>query len=290
MSSSGLKPHTGASCASADCTSTRMSPVCTGSGNGSAGGRPGSNSSSTSRPQTWPKRHPADEVLDVDAAVAQRAALLVGFGDLGLERDDALEPGQEVGRTSVSSRDGGGGGCAAAWWCPESSLVAGFLHCRGDGPHGAMLKPETDYDGDAFSEDLSAGPRRRSSGSSSAPSSGAVSVRAPCPAGAVLRDEPVCRARSRSRPRRVVVERLLSSRAPGSGRSRCTAPSCRGCGSRAARSSSSTCGGHAARRRGSSTASWWRRLRRGDADEGVVRGVPARVAGLHQGAPSRTWT
>ena len=55
MSSSGLNPHTGASCARADCTSTRMSPVCTGSGNGSAGGRPGSNSSSTSRPQTWPK-------------------------------------------------------------------------------------------------------------------------------------------------------------------------------------------------------------------------------------------
>ena len=49
------KPHTGASCASADCTSTRMSPVCTGSGNGSAGGRPGSNSLSTSSPHTWPK-------------------------------------------------------------------------------------------------------------------------------------------------------------------------------------------------------------------------------------------
>ena len=36
--------------------------------------------------------HRADEVLDVDAAVAQRAALLVGLGDLRRERDDALQP------------------------------------------------------------------------------------------------------------------------------------------------------------------------------------------------------
>ena len=38
----------------------------------------------------------ADELLDVDAAVAERAALAVGLGDLGLEGDDALEPGLEV--------------------------------------------------------------------------------------------------------------------------------------------------------------------------------------------------
>src|SRR2546422_226068 len=38
------------------------------------------------------ERHPADELLDVDPAVAQRGALLVGLGDLCLERDDALEP------------------------------------------------------------------------------------------------------------------------------------------------------------------------------------------------------
>lgn len=31
-----------------------------------------------------------DQVLDVDAAVAKGAALLVGFGDLRLERDDSL--------------------------------------------------------------------------------------------------------------------------------------------------------------------------------------------------------
>ena len=35
--------------------------------------------------------HLADEVLDVDAAVPQRATLLVGLGDLGGEGDDALE-------------------------------------------------------------------------------------------------------------------------------------------------------------------------------------------------------
>jgi hypothetical protein len=35
--------------------------------------------------------HPADEVLDVDAAIPQRTALPVGLGDLGRERDHALE-------------------------------------------------------------------------------------------------------------------------------------------------------------------------------------------------------
>jgi hypothetical protein len=36
--------------------------------------------------------HRADEVLDVDPAVAERAALLVGLRNLGRERDHALEP------------------------------------------------------------------------------------------------------------------------------------------------------------------------------------------------------
>ncbi len=35
---------------------------------------------------------PADDLLDVDAAVAEGRPFLVGFGDLGLERDDAFEP------------------------------------------------------------------------------------------------------------------------------------------------------------------------------------------------------
>jgi hypothetical protein len=42
-------------------------------------------------------RDPSDEVLDVDAAVAQRGAFLVRLGDLGLEGDDTLEPGLEHG-------------------------------------------------------------------------------------------------------------------------------------------------------------------------------------------------
>ena len=48
--------------------------------------------------------HLADEVLDVDAAVAQRAALLVGLGDLGLEGDDALESRHEVGHGVLPRR------------------------------------------------------------------------------------------------------------------------------------------------------------------------------------------
>jgi hypothetical protein len=35
--------------------------------------------------------HVADDVLDVDAAVAERSAVLVGLGDLGGEGDDAFE-------------------------------------------------------------------------------------------------------------------------------------------------------------------------------------------------------
>ena len=38
----------------------------------------------------------ADELLDVDAAIPERTALPVGLGDLGLERDNALEPWFEV--------------------------------------------------------------------------------------------------------------------------------------------------------------------------------------------------
>ena len=54
MSSSCFRPHDGDNMASALCTSTRTSPEWTGSGNGSAGGRPGLNSLSTSSPQTFP--------------------------------------------------------------------------------------------------------------------------------------------------------------------------------------------------------------------------------------------
>jgi hypothetical protein len=45
--------------------------------------------------------HLPDEVLDVDAAVAERAALLVGLGDLRLEGDDALEAGLEGGLSAM---------------------------------------------------------------------------------------------------------------------------------------------------------------------------------------------
>src|SRR4051812_9371788 len=53
MSMSSWKPHSGASIASALWTSTRASPERTVSGHGSAGGSPGSNCPSTSRPQTF---------------------------------------------------------------------------------------------------------------------------------------------------------------------------------------------------------------------------------------------
>ena len=46
------------------------------------------------------ERHLADEVLDVDSAVAQRAAVAIGLGDLGLERDHAFEAGLEIAHAS----------------------------------------------------------------------------------------------------------------------------------------------------------------------------------------------
>ena len=52
---------------------------------------PGSKLPSTSSPQTFSNGTVPDQVLDVDAAVAERPALAVGLGDLGVERDDALE-------------------------------------------------------------------------------------------------------------------------------------------------------------------------------------------------------
>ena len=39
----------------------------------------------------------ADQVVDVDAAVAQRPAVPVGFGDGGVERHHAFEAGDEAG-------------------------------------------------------------------------------------------------------------------------------------------------------------------------------------------------
>ncbi len=53
------------------------------------------------------ERDAADELLDVDAAVAQRAALAVGLCDLGGEGDDALEAGLDFAHV-LSLRPGPG--------------------------------------------------------------------------------------------------------------------------------------------------------------------------------------
>ena len=132
-------PTPGASIASADCTSTRMSPECTGIGNGSAGGRPGLKAPSTSRPQTFPKETWPDQVLDVDAAVAERAAFLVGFGDLRLERDDSFESGYEVGHQAAphDGCDSGLPGFATGCGC----RVGRSSRCGpGDAPRGCWSR------------------------------------------------------------------------------------------------------------------------------------------------------
>ena len=52
------------------------------------------------------ERHLADEIFDVDTAVAQRAAVAVRLGDLCLERDDAFETRLGVGQTVLLSSTG----------------------------------------------------------------------------------------------------------------------------------------------------------------------------------------
>src|SRR3954449_8126079 len=103
MSISGRRPHWGASVASAAWTSTRGSPERTASGCGSA--RPGAGPGAPAAPRADGQRlrlgraeaglertvdqqapdalirHGADELLDVDAAIAQAAALAIGLGD-----------------------------------------------------------------------------------------------------------------------------------------------------------------------------------------------------------------
>jgi hypothetical protein len=53
--------------------------------------QPGEEGAVHQQPPHLLERHRADQVLDVDPAVAERAAFLVRLGDLGRERDHALE-------------------------------------------------------------------------------------------------------------------------------------------------------------------------------------------------------
>ena len=48
------------------------------------------------RPHVAERDPLVDQILDVDAAIAQRAAVLVRLGDLGGEGHDALESGDEI--------------------------------------------------------------------------------------------------------------------------------------------------------------------------------------------------
>ena len=128
MSSSGRKPHTGASWASAR---LHVDPDVAGvhRQRERLGGRQARVELVVDeQAPDVAEGHPADEVVDVDAAVAQGAALLVGLGDLGLEGDDALEAGPEV---RVARRGGRSRSVLRCSWGPQSSLGAfvGRPHC-----------------------------------------------------------------------------------------------------------------------------------------------------------------
>ena len=66
-------------------------------------GRPGSRCVVDEQPPDLLERTLPDEILDIDAAVAKRAAVAVGLGDLGLERNNALEAGLELAHRSPRS-------------------------------------------------------------------------------------------------------------------------------------------------------------------------------------------
>ncbi len=70
-----------------------------GSGNGSAGAQSVAEPAvDQQRPHVAEGDPVPDQVLDVHPAVAQRAAVLVGLGDLGGEGDDAFQARDEVVR------------------------------------------------------------------------------------------------------------------------------------------------------------------------------------------------
>ena len=98
------------------------------------------------QPPDVPEGHLPDEILDVDPAVAERAALLIRFGDLRLERDDSLESGYEVGH-QAAPQDGDGKrsvtGCRAV-----GSQVCGAFPVRLRGCAG-QLAVRTGHAGDA---------------------------------------------------------------------------------------------------------------------------------------------
>ena len=80
--------------------SAGASPVRSRAAYGAAGSQPGLRRVVDEQPPHLLERDAADEVLDVDAAVAKRTAVAIGLGDLRLEGDDALEARLELAHRS----------------------------------------------------------------------------------------------------------------------------------------------------------------------------------------------
>ena len=95
----------------------------------------------------------ADEVLDVDAAVAQRAAVFVGLGDLGGEGDDAFEARLDLSGAAVLNRAHGTRflGLMLDGWlpCGQAHIVARMrarVGCEVGGSTPAVSAPRVDRD------------------------------------------------------------------------------------------------------------------------------------------------
>ena len=74
-------------------------------------------------------RHLADELLDVDAAIPERAAFAVGLGDLGLDRDDPLETGLELVHLPRIYRTGGSSRSPGPTYSPAGRMILLFACC-----------------------------------------------------------------------------------------------------------------------------------------------------------------
>ena len=96
MSMSCFRPHWPASAAVAAWRSAIALPVCAGRLDVLGARHPGVEAVVDEEAPDLLVGDVADELLDVDSAVAERAAFLVGLGDLRLEGDDALEARLEV--------------------------------------------------------------------------------------------------------------------------------------------------------------------------------------------------
>ena len=235
---------------------------------------------------------PADEVLDVDAAVAQRAAFLVRLGDLGLEGDDAFEAGLEVRHLSLPRRLCRALVARASVWRLGRPAGAGIRPYAARATDRAVLQPSA-MDGRTAAPTLG-GPaprvRRRGAGRGRPRRRPVRAVR------------PLARRRRRRAGVRSSPTRWCSRRADADGRARARGPCCSRASTSAASSFFTNYGSRKGRElaanprasaglplaRARAPGAWSTgdgRAGRPRRDRGLLRGPAARLAARRVGQP-----